>query len=81
VFTDNYSFQQGKHQLAAYLTTEGIAEGYYVVFSNLHNEEDERYVAEEIAGKRIHTYIIRIRFTQPSRLPVPRTADEPEAYL
>lgn len=79
VFTDNYSFQQGKHQLAAYLTTEGLSEGYYVVFSNLHAEEDERYVAEEIAGKRIHTYIIRIRFTQPSRLPVPRTADEPEA--
>lgn len=74
IFTDNYAFQQGKRQLAEYLTSEGLAEGYYVVFSNLHGDEDEGTFDEEIAGKHIHTVLMRIRFEQPSGLPpAPKT--------
>lgn len=41
---------------------------YYVVFSNLHTDEDEGDLAEEILGKRIYPYILRIRFDPPSQL-------------
>jgi hypothetical protein len=58
VFTDHAYFQQGKQQLADYLAAEGLAEGYYVVFSNKHTANDTLEVAETIVGKRIYTYII-----------------------
>jgi hypothetical protein len=59
IFTDQSYFQKGKRQLAAYLESEGLAEGYYVVFSNKHSEADELYFEEDINGKRIYTYLIR----------------------
>jgi len=59
VFTDNYSFEKGKHQLAEYLTSEGMAEGYYVVFSNKHTDGDTLFEDGTFDGKRILTYIIR----------------------
>lgn len=59
IFTDDYYFQKGKRQLAAYLASENLAEGYYVVFSNKHADADELYLEEEIDGKRIYTYLIR----------------------
>ncbi len=70
-FTDDTYFKRGKAQLAAYLKSERIADGYYVVFSAVHRETDELYSEEVIAGKRIYTHIILINFEQPSRLPVP----------
>lgn len=76
VFTDNYDFQKGKRQLAEYLATEGLTEGYYVVFSNLHTDEDEGDFEEEILGKRIYTYILRIRFDPPSQLPPVKKVEE-----
>jgi hypothetical protein len=67
IFSDQYYFEQGKHQLADYLATEGLTEGYYVVFSNRHSKEDTLYFAETMDGKQIYTYIILTRFDQPSR--------------
>ena len=67
VFTDQTYFQNGKRQLAAYLLSEGLSEGYYVVFSNKHSEADTVYFEETIDGKRIYTFIILTNFEQPSR--------------
>jgi hypothetical protein len=67
VFSDDYYFQRGKRQLAAYLESEGLAEGYYVVFSPKHSAAEALYFEEEVDNKRIYTYIIRTDFTQPSR--------------
>lgn len=67
VFTDQQYFEQGKQQLADYLATEGLDEGYYVVFSNKHSKTDQLAFTENIAGKQIYTYIILTKFDQPSR--------------
>ncbi len=71
IFASPSYFKQGKGQLAAYLASEGLDEGYYVVFSRLHTEKDDLHTEETIAGKRIYTHIIPINFEQPSHLPVP----------
>ncbi len=51
-----------------YLSSEGVEEGYYVVFSNKHTEDDQLYFEEEINGKRLSTYIIRTQFEQATKL-------------
>ncbi len=71
VFSNNTLLKKGKGQLAEYLTSEGLDEGYYVVFSNLHTDEDTLYFEDKIKGKQIYTYIIGTNFPTPSRLPVP----------
>jgi hypothetical protein len=38
VFSNNTLLKKGKGQLAEYLTSEGLDEGYYVVFSSLHTD-------------------------------------------
>jgi type II secretory pathway predicted ATPase ExeA len=70
-FVNRYYFQQGKGQLAEYLKSEALKEGYYVVFSKIHTEQNELNFEELIEGKRIYIYIIPIQFEQPSRVPVP----------
>ncbi len=60
-------FQQGKKQLAEYLKTEGLAEGYYVIFSQKHEASDVLYTEELIEGKRIVTYIVRVNFERASK--------------
>ena len=47
------------------------AEGYYVVFSQIHTEQDALYTEEMIAGKRIYTHIIRTHFEPHSSLATP----------
>ncbi len=71
VFSNNTLLKKGKGQLAEYLKSEGLDEGYYAVFSNLHTDEDQLYFEEEIKGKQIYTYIICTQFPTPSLLPVP----------
>jgi AAA+ ATPase superfamily predicted ATPase len=66
IFTNNAYFERGKRQLAEYLDSEGVAEGYYVVFSQRHTEEDELHFEEEVDGKMIHTYLIRTHFERAS---------------
>ncbi len=70
VFTTQHYFQKGKGQLADYLTSEGLDEGFYVVFSNKHTEQDTLLFDETVNGKRISTYIILTQFEQASKLPV-----------
>ncbi len=65
-------FNQGKGQLAEYLKSEGLDEGYYVVFSREHTEHDMLYAEEMVAGKRIYTHIVLTKFTRPSDSPVPK---------
>ncbi|HIE01901.1 MAG TPA: ATP-binding protein [Thiotrichaceae bacterium] len=71
VYSDKTYFKRGKGQLATYLKSEGIAKGYYVVFSHQHTEQDQLFSEEMIQEKQIYTHIIPIKFEQPSRLPVP----------
>ena len=59
-------YTQGKQQLAAYLSTEDVAEGYYVVFD--HREAPEpRTETEAIDGLTIRSYVIPVVQERPSR--------------
>lgn len=67
IFVTQTRLQDGKERLADYLRTEGVSEGYYVVFSSKHTDVDTLYFDETINGKRIYTYIILTNFEHPSR--------------
>jgi len=71
IFANHHYFQQGKGQLATYLQSENLEEGYYVVFSKMHTEKDELFFAEMVQGKKIYTHIIPTTFELPSRVAVP----------
>ncbi|MCE7989314.1 MAG: hypothetical protein DYG89_49810 [Caldilinea sp. CFX5] len=76
IFTDTFAFAHGKQQLADYLTSEGLREGFYVVFSQKHTAADTLFFDETIIGKRIRTYIIRTDFAPPSVRPL--ETDKPQ---
>ncbi len=63
---DRY-YQAGKKQLAAYLKSEKVDEGYYIVFDHRTNPE-ERVETEELDGVSIRTYIIPVLQEKPSSL-------------
>jgi hypothetical protein len=67
VYLDQGYFDQGKTQLVDYLLSEGLEQGYYVVFSNKHGANDPLYSEETIQGKRLYTWLIRTAFQAPSR--------------
>ncbi|MDM8530639.1 AAA-like domain-containing protein [Anaerolineales bacterium HSG25] len=71
VYRQITDFKRGKGQLAEYLKSEELAEGYYVIFSNVHTETDTLTDEDIIDGKRIHTHIIRTNFESPSGMGVP----------
>ena len=58
-------YTDGKQQLAAYLSTEGVAEGYYMVFDHRENSES-RTETQTIDGLRIRSYIIPVLQERPS---------------
>ena len=63
--SDRY-YAEGKQQLARYLSTEGVAEGYYVVFD--HREMPEPQTETEIInGMTIRSYVIPVIQERPSR--------------
>lgn len=66
-FTDNTYFEQGKAQSVDYLKSEGLTDGYYVVFSNKHSENDTLFTSEVLDAKQIHTWIIRTDFEKAGR--------------
>ncbi len=76
VFTSHSRIQQGKQQLTDYLATEGLTEGFYVVFSNKHTKDDLLTFDETINGKLIHTRIILTKFEQPSRRKAQRASKQ-----
>ena len=61
-------YQAGKKQLAAYLNTEGITEGYYIVFDHRENPEP-RVETETIEGLAIRSYVIPVMQEMPSGSP------------
>ncbi|MEM7531029.1 MAG: AAA-like domain-containing protein [Chloroflexota bacterium] len=66
IYTNDTYFKNGKYQLAEYLDSEQLDEGYYVVFSNQHDEDDTLDFDETVKGKRIITLIVRVKFERPS---------------
>ena len=56
----------GKQQLAAYLTLEGVREGYYVVFDHRQKPEP-RVETETIDGVKIRSYVIPVVQAPPSK--------------
>jgi type II secretory pathway predicted ATPase ExeA len=70
VFSDAWYFEHGKQQLSDYLASEGLSEGFYVVFTSRHRPEDPLYFDETVNGKRIRTYLIRTEFDAPSTRPL-----------
>ena len=61
-------YQAGKKQLAAYLSSEGVTEGYYIVFD--HRQEPEPQVETEvIEGLTIRSYVIPVIQEPPSSVP------------
>ena len=60
-------YQAGKKQLAAYLSSEGVTEGYYIVFDHRQDPE-QRIETETIDGLTIRSYIIPVMQEPPSEL-------------
>ena len=65
IWRSDLSYSQGKQQLAAYLSTEGVTDGYYVVFD--HREVPEpRAETETIDGLTIRSYVVPVVQERPS---------------
>ncbi|RKU16976.1 hypothetical protein C6503_11385 [Candidatus Poribacteria bacterium] len=65
IWRSERSYSQGKQQLAAYLSTEGVTDGYYVVFD--HREVPKpRTETETINGLTIRSYVIPVVQERPS---------------
>ncbi len=62
---DNHRYQSGKKQLAVYLKSEGVTEGYYIVFDHRENPEP-RVETETIDGLMIRSYVIPVLQELPS---------------
>ena len=61
-------YQSGKKQLAAYLRSEGVTEGYYIVFD--HRQSPEPQVKTEVLeGLTIRSYVIPVMQEPPSGMP------------
>ena len=61
-------YQAGKKQLATYLKSEGVTEGYYIVFD--HREKPEpRVETETIEDLTIRSYVIPVMQEPPSKVP------------
>ena len=61
-------YQAGKKQLAVYLRSEGITEGYYIVFDHRQDPEP-RVETETIEGLTIRSYVISVMQEAPSKFP------------
>lgn len=60
-------YQAGKKQLVAYLRSEDVTSGYYIVFD--HREDPEpRVVTETIEGLTIRSYVIPVMQEPPSKV-------------
>jgi hypothetical protein len=56
---------RGKRQLSAYVNRSGLAEGYLVVFSDVHPEGSRG--EEMVDGVRVHWWILPVNVIPPSR--------------
>lgn len=69
IWRGDHRYQAGKKQLAAYLNTEGVKEGYYIVFDHRENPEP-RVETETIEGLTIRSYVIPVMRGMPSGSPI-----------
>ncbi len=70
IWRGEHRYQAGKRQLTAYLRTESVTEGNYIVFD--HREEPEpRVETETIDGLAIRSYVIPVMQEPPSKVPNP----------
>ena len=60
-------YQAGKKQLVAYLRSEGVTEGYYIVFDHRQDPEP-RVETERIEGLTIRSYVIPVMQAPPSEI-------------
>ena len=67
VWRGDNRYQAGKKQLAAYLSSEGVAEGYYIVFDHRQNPEP-RVETETIEDLTIRSYVIPVMQKPPSEI-------------
>ncbi len=67
VWNSERRYEGGKQQLAAYLKSEGVSEGYYVVFDRRKNPEP-RVETETIDGLQIRSYVVPVLQERPSDL-------------
>ena len=65
IWEGDRSYQAGKQQLAAYLKSEGVTEGYYVVFDHRQKPEP-RVEMETIGDVDIRSYVIPVMQAIPS---------------
>ena len=68
IWRDDNRYQAGKKQLAAYLSSEGVTEGYYIVFDHRQDPE-QRVETETIEGLTIRSYVIPVIQEPPSDPP------------
>ena len=65
IWRGNARYEAGKKQLATYLKTEGVNEGFYVVFD--HRKNPERLVQTEVVDSvQIRSYVIPVMQETPS---------------
>ena len=69
IWRGDHRYQTGKKQLATYLNTEGVKEGYYIVFDHRENPEP-RVETETIGGLTIRGYVIPVLQGIPSGSPI-----------
>ncbi len=68
IWRGDVRYQMGKQQLSAYLKSEGVTEGYYVVFD--HRQKPEPRVEMETVGDvDIRSYVIPVIQAIPSNTP------------
>ena len=65
IWEGNRYYQAGKKQLAAYLKSEQVLKGYYVVFDHRVKPE-ARIETETLSGVTIRSYVIPVRQENPS---------------
>ena len=65
IWRGNIRYEAGKKQLAAYLKTEAVSEGYYVVFDHRRHPEP-RVQTEVVDGVKIRSYVIPVIQETPS---------------
>ena len=58
-------YQAGKKQLAAYMKSEAAVEGYYIVFDDRQNPEQQNEI-ERVEGVKIRSYVVPVLQRLPS---------------
>ena len=67
VWRNERHYQVGKHQLAAYLKSEGATEGYYIVFDHRENPKPQ-LETDTFDGLTIRSYVIPVMQKRPSEV-------------